>query len=220
MIVVKQKQLDAIREMIAPYKHVMLVGCEGCASVSLAGGRRQVEEMASTLRLKDKADGVERTYDVHVVERPCEPEFVEALDTSEADALLVLSCGAGVSLTAELIELPVFPALDTLFIGAARGLGSWRSECSACGECVLGETGGICPVTRCAKGILNGPCGGADKGICEIGEDWPCAWVAIYERLEKTGRLGNIERVFPPKDASGGSRQRRRTLDLSKAGEK
>ncbi len=220
VIIVRQKQLDKIREMIAPYHRVLIAGCNGCAAVCLGGGRKEVEALASGLRLADKADGVERTYETTVVERQCEPEFIEALRAGDAEALLLLSCGAGVSLVAETIEKPGFPALDTVFIGASRGAASWRAECSACGECVLGETGGICPITRCAKGILNGPCGGADKGMCEIGGGTPCAWVAIYERLEKTGRLGDIERTFAPKDATGGATAKRRTLDLSKAGDK
>jgi hypothetical protein len=218
VIIVRQKDIAAIREMIAPYRRVLLVGCNGCAAVCLGGGRKEVEALASGLRLGDAAEGVKREYETRVVERQCEPEFIEELKSADADAMLLLTCGAGVSLVSETVACPTFPALDTVFLGASRGAANWRAECSACGDCVLGETGGICPVTRCAKGILNGPCGGADKGMCEIGGGTPCAWVAIYERLEKSGRLGNIERAFPPKDATGGSVARRRTLDLSKGG--
>ncbi len=188
MIVVRLKPFkDVIRDRLAGYRRVLLVGCNTCAAVSLAGGELEVDTLVQTLRLAASREGTGQTFEGTVLQRQCEPEFIEKLDSEAFDAVLSLGCGAGVALLADNSEIPVFPALDTLFIGAAKGLASWQAECSACGSCVLGETAGICPITRCAKGIMNGPCGGVKDGRCELG-DRDCAWVLIYERLEKLDR--------------------------------
>jgi len=199
MIVVRLKPIPEIRSMLEGHSNVLLVGCNTCAAVSLAGGEKEVETLVETLRLAASAEGAEVEYSPDMLQRQCEPEFVEELDLDGYDAVLSLGCGAGVAFIAENAEIPVYPALDTMFIGAARGFGSWQAECSACGSCVLGETGGICPVTRCAKGIMNGPCGGVKDGRCELG-DRDCAWVLIHERLEKTGHHENVCEIGAPKD--------------------
>lgn len=200
MIVVRQKNVGEVLKMIAPHGSVLVVGCNTCAAVSLAGGEREVETLAGVLRLAASRSGEPKDLRGAVLERQCEPEFLAELDVSGADAIVSLACGAGVALLAEQTHVPVYPGADTLFIGAARGLGSWRAECSACGQCVLGETAGICPMTRCAKGILNGPCGGVDGGKCEVDKDTDCAWVLIHERLEGLGRLDRFAETLPPKE--------------------
>ncbi|HEX7604471.1 MAG TPA: methylenetetrahydrofolate reductase C-terminal domain-containing protein [Polyangiaceae bacterium] len=201
MIVVRQKPVDEIRDMVAKHKHVLLVGCNTCAAVALAGGETEVETLAEVLRLAMDRIGAEVEFSGSVVPRQCEPEFVDQVDSAGYDAILSLGCGAGVAFLAKTEEVPVYPALDTLFIGAAQGFGHWQAECSACGKCVLGETAGICPITRCAKGILNGPCGGVKDGRCELG-DRDCAWVLIYDRLEKLGRAEDFGEIGKPKDYS------------------
>jgi hypothetical protein len=201
MIVVRQKPLHEITKMVSGYRRVLLVGCNTCAAVALAGGELEVETLAQTLRLAASREGSHAEFEGTVLQRQCEPEFIEKLDSEEFDAVLSLGCGAGVALLADSSDIPVFPALDTLFIGAAKGLASWQAECSACGSCVLGETAGICPITRCAKGILNGPCGGVKDGRCELG-DRDCAWVQIYDRLEKQGHTAQFDTTCEPKDYS------------------
>lgn len=213
MIVVKRKNIEDIRDMIRGHNRVLLAGCNTCAAVSLAGGEREVEKLAAVLRLAGREEGRDQRLTTQVLQRQCEPEFVDEAAAASVDAVLSLACGAGVALMAERLDIPVYPALDTMFIGAARGYASWREECSACGECVLGHTGGICPVTRCAKGILNGPCGGTNEGKCEVDKAKECAWVLIYERLKALGRLDDFSETNPPKDAS--KRLRPRSLDLS-----
>ncbi|MBA4370089.1 MAG: hypothetical protein C0418_00730 [Coriobacteriaceae bacterium] len=203
MVVVTAKQLDEIVHMLAGRRRVLLLGCNTCAAVALAGGDREVETMIQALQLAISRRGMTVEFVGGVLQRQCEPEYVEAMDAEDIDAILSLGCGAGVAMLAAQTGIPVYPALDTLFIGAAQGLGSWRAECSACGSCVLGETAGICPVTRCAKGILNGPCGGVNDGECELG-DRPCAWVEIHERLESQGRGASFAHENPPKDDSAG----------------
>ena len=110
-----------------------------------------------------------------------------------------MACGAGVQLMAERYPtLPVFPSVNTVSIGIDREIGMYEEKCRACGECVLAYTGGICPVTRCAKGVFNGPCGGTNRGKCEISQEIPCAWLDIFERLKSQGRLNDIKKLQAP----------------------
>ena len=201
MIVVRQKPASEIVHMIARHRRVLVLGCNTCSAVSLAGGETEVETLVELLRLATSRKGSTVEFTSGVLQRQCEPEFIEEIEASGHDAILSVGCGAGVALLAELQDVPVYPAIDTLFIGAAKGLAHWRAECSACGLCVLGETAGICPITRCAKGILNGPCGGMSDGTCELG-DRPCAWVEIYDRLEAHDRVQQFGKILGPKDNS------------------
>ena len=187
--------------MIARHRRVLVVGCNTCAAVSLAGGESEVETLIELLKLALSRKGSTVEFAGTVLQRQCEPEFIEELESEPYDAILSVGCGAGVALLSESRDVPVYPAIDTLFIGAAKGLAHWRAECSACGSCVLGETAGICPITRCAKGILNGPCGGVSDGTCELG-DRPCAWVEIYDRLESYDRSEQFADTLGPKDNS------------------
>ncbi len=124
---------------------------------------------------------------------------------NQYDVVLSLACGAGVQTMAKLFPgLRVLPALNTNLIGMAEEHGVWTEVCLACGDCILGRTGGICPVTRCSKQLLNGPCGGSMNGKCEISKDVDCAWQLIIDRLKELGRLDLLEEVFPVKDWSAG----------------
>ena len=201
MIVVRPKPVDEVRDMVAKHKRVLLVGCNTCAAVALAGGETEVDTLVEVLRLAADRIGADVEFSGTVVPRQCEPEFVDQVESEGYDAILSLGCGAGVAFLANTENKPVYPALDTIFIGAAKGFGSWSAECSACGSCVLGETAGICPITRCAKGILNGPCGGVKDGRCELG-DRDCAWVQIYDRLEAQGHVEDFAKTEEPKDFS------------------
>ncbi len=201
MIVVRQKPLDEICDVVAGHRRVLLVGCNTCAAVSLAGGETEVLALLEALALAAFRKGSHIEFASAVVSRQCEPEFVDTLETEGFDAVLSLGCGAGVAFIASTEEIPVYPALDTLFIGAATGFARWQAECSACGSCVLAETAGICPMTRCAKGILNGPCGGVQAGRCELG-DRDCAWVLIHDRLERQGKVEQFAVIGGLKDHS------------------
>ena len=205
MIVAEKKPFDEIVAKVAGAKHVLLVGCGTCVAVCLAGGKRQVGELASQLRLRARVDGLEREVVERDVERQCEPEMVDPLadQVSAADVVLSLGCGCGVQLLAERFpDAHVVPALDTKFIGANTSEGVWEERCAMCGNCTLDITAGICPVERCSKALLNGPCGGSENGHCEIDENVQCAWQMIYDRLERQGRLENLMEVIPPKDWS------------------
>jgi len=201
MIVAERKPLDEIRGMIEGYGKVLTVGCGTCVSVCLAGGSKEVDTLNCELKLA--LGDRETRLGGHTVKRQCDMEFLAELDeiAENYDAFVSMACGAGIQFLAERFpEKPVFPAVNTVSISVNRDVGWYEENCRACGTCVLGSTGGICPVTACAKGLFNGPCGGTNNGSCEIHNDQPCAWYRIYERLEKQGRLAQIIEFSPPRD--------------------
>ncbi|MFO8059436.1 MAG: methylenetetrahydrofolate reductase C-terminal domain-containing protein [Bacillota bacterium] len=217
MIVAERKALGDLLGMIAGFDRVLIVGCGTCVTICMAGGEKEVALTASALRLARKSEGRELVTVETTIERQCEWEFIDEIRdlTEECDAVLSLACGAGVQAMAERLEpIPVFPGLDTKFIGIVEEQGVWTERCMGCGDCLLDRTGGICPVARCAKGLMNGPCGGSQDGKCEIDPDTDCAWHMIYERLQVLGRLEALEELEPPKDWSasghGGPRTVRR----------
>lgn len=203
MIVAQRKPFDEIRALLGGYKKVLTVGCGTCVAVCLTGGEKEVGILNSELKLASKVNNEQLELGAITVERQCDMEFLAEIDdiANGYDALLSMACGAGIQFLAERFpHLPVFPAVDTTFIGVNRDIGWYEERCRGCGTCVLGITGGICPVTMCAKSLFNGPCGGTNSGNCEISSDQPCAWFKIYERLEKQGRLDNILEICPPTD--------------------
>lgn len=195
MVKAKRKPLEEIAEAISAYGRVLTVGCGGCVSVCLAGGQREVYELNAELELKLKENGTSKHLGNYTVERQCNMELIREMDdiAEGYDCILSMACGAGVQLMAERYpDTPVFPAVNTVFIGIDRGLGMYEEKCRACGECVLAYTGGICPVSRCAKGLFNGPCGGTNNRMCEVSQEIPCAWLDIFERLKAQNRLDDI----------------------------
>ena len=205
MIIAERKPLEEIRDMIAGYKKILVVGCGTCVTICWAGGEKEVEILSSQLKLAARQEKKELSILEAVVERQCEKEMViEELYHISLPIFhpLSMACGIGVQTIAELSEdKPVFPALNTTFLGQPEGEGVWAERCSACGDCLLHWTGGICPVARCAKGLLNGPCGGTRKGgKCEVDPEKDCAWVLIYRRLEKQGRLDLMRKYYEPKN--------------------
>jgi ferredoxin len=202
MIVGERKPFDEIKEAVKDFNKILILGCGTCVSVCMAGGEKEVELLASQLRIADKLEGKELEVSEVTVQRQCDREYVEPIIASarECDAVISMACGAGVQLVAEMLApLLVIPALNTSFIGVTEAEGIWSERCRACGDCKLGSYGGICPVTICAKGLLNGPCGGASLGKCEAGNNKDCAWELIYQRLKQQGRLDNLKTfVLPP----------------------
>ncbi len=203
MIVAKRKPFEEIKEMIKGYKKVLNLGCGTCVSVCLSGGEKEVQVLNSELIMARKLEDNPIELDGKSVERQCDREFLEELDpmVGEYDAIISMACGAGVQFVAERYpDIPVLPMVDTTFIGVNQDVGWYEERCRSCGSCVLGLTGGICPVTMCAKGLYNGPCGGTNKGNCEISNEQPCAWHMIYERLAKQNRLDIIMEFTPAQD--------------------
>lgn len=207
MIVAEQKPLDEIRGMIAPFRKVLILGCGTCVTVCFAGGEKEVGILASTLRMASAVDGQEREFLEATVKRQCEWEFLDevAEQIGSVDAVLSLACGIGVQAIAEHFpNVLVFPGLNTSFLGLPVEQGTWSARCAACGDCILGRFAGVCPIVRCSKSLLNGPCGGSHEGKCEISPDIPCGWQLIYDRLEALGLLNTLEEIVPPKDWSLG----------------
>lgn len=205
MITVEQKKLDEIQKMTEGYNRLLVLGCETCAAMSLAGGKKQAEELAGALRVARKASGEEGEIKADSVARQCEPEFLELIeaDAKGYDAVLSLACGAGVQLLAErLPDKVILPGCNTSFLGVTEKLGVWSERCAGCGNCILDKTGGLCPIARCSKQLLNGPCGGSMNGKCEISKDVDCVWQLIIDRLTALGRLEALEEIFPVKDWS------------------
>jgi ferredoxin len=203
MIVGERKPLNEIKEKVKDYKKLLILGCGTCVAVCMAGGEKEVELLASQLRMSNELDKKEVEIKEATIQRQCDKEYIEPIVemAKKYDAVLSLACGAGVQLVADMLEpMPVIPGLNTRFIGVAEDEGKWSERCRACGNCVLGEYGGICPITRCPKSILNGPCGGSQNGKCETSKDRDCAWALIYNRLAKQGKLENLYKVAPPKD--------------------
>ena len=201
MIVAEQKPLEEIRQMLAPYGRVLILGCGTCMTVCDAGGEREASFLHNALRLaQSRSENENHTFSEYTVKRQCDYEFLEALTDkiNDIDAILSLGCGIGVQTIAEYFpDMPVLPGVNTSFMGMAKEWGIWDERCAACGECRLEETGGICPITRCTKGILNGPCAGTKNGKCEANKDIDCAWLLIYKRLERLGQLDKMRRYYP-----------------------
>lgn len=205
MIVAERKPIEQIKEYIKTYKKILIAGCGECVTVCFAGGEREVGILASQLRLlwgreKGKIEILEQT-----VRRQCEKEFVEELKVNieKVDAVLSLACGVGVQFIAEHFpSMPVYPGVDTKFIGETKEPGLWVENCQSCGNCILDKTGAVCPIARCSKSLLNGPCGGSQEGKCEIDKDLDCAWQLIYERMKLLNRLNELEQIEPIKDWS------------------
>ncbi len=202
MIITAQKELDEILHILEGHERVFLIGCGICAATWSTGGEKEVRQMAAWLTEAGKeCTGAivteEATCDMRTTRRLLKRnrEAVEA-----ADALLVLSCGAGVQTVASLLERPVYPGLDTLFLARLQSMRVCDERCRLCGACMLAETAAICPIALCPKGLMNGPCGGYEDGKCEVNRERDCAWVAIYERLERFGQRTRFMTIHPPKD--------------------
>jgi ferredoxin len=188
MIIAEQKTLAEIQDMVAPYRKILLAGCGTCTAFCSAGGAEEVDRLAEALLSENQDIVVEKT----VIPRQCTERFIDRLEKKlgDCEAILSMACGNGVQAVASRFpDKPVLPALNTQFIGVEKEPGVWTENCMACGDCILWRTGGICPVTRCAKSLLNGACGGASEGKCEVSKDRPCAWQEIYHALKRLNML-------------------------------
>jgi hypothetical protein len=201
MIVTKKREFNELMENIKNYRSVFLLGCSECAALCGTGGEPEVKAMKEAL----ESEGKEITG-TFVAKSGCQvlgtkvelKPFKEAID--KADCIIVMSCGAGTQTAVELYEdKPVLPSNDSLFLANMTRLKVFDERCSLCGKCILDKTGGICPITRCAKGLINGPCGGSREGRCEVSKDTPCAWQQIYSRLKKLNLLNSLKEISQPK---------------------
>ncbi len=203
MIKAKEKPLEEIINMVQDFKKLLIAGCDGCVTVCEAGGMKEVKVLASALRLYFTQLGKRVDIDETSLTRQCNKEYLEELadKMDNYDAVVSTACGCGIQFMAEMYNTkPVFPGVDTSFMGVTEERGVYAERCQGCGKCILAETGGVCPIARCSKRMLNGPCGGSDKGKCEVSPDIPCGWELIYERLKTLGQLERFETPTVPKD--------------------
>lgn len=203
MIVADRKPLDEILDSIKDYKKIALMGCGGCVTICFSGGAKAVELLASQIKIARKRQGNEIEIIECTPERQCEYEFIDELkeELEQVEAVLSIACGVGVqAMTERHPETITIPGLNTKFMGYPIEHALWDERCAGCGDCVLEWTGGVCPIARCAKKLLNGPCGGSADGKCEVDKDTDCAWQLIYDRLKKLGKLDNLTIVREPKD--------------------
>ncbi len=205
MIVAERKSIPELFDILSGHQRILVLGCGTCVTVCLAGGEREVSIIASALRIASIINGKALEIDEFTIERQCDNVFIEqaAEAIEKSDAVLSLGCGAGVQAIAErYANKPVYAGLNTAFLGILEERGMWTEKCAACGSCVLHKYGGICPVTRCAKHMLNGPCSGSREDRCEVRPDRPCAWQLIYRRLKDIGQLDRIKQIESPKNWS------------------
>lgn len=203
MIITEKKPLEEVLETLKDYKKIFLVGCGECSTTCKTGGTAEIESMKQELEKQGKT-----VLGVAVPDAPClaskiKTELAKNMKVlRESEAILVLSCGLGVQSVKDndRIGLAILPGCNTLCGAVMDAQGNFYEKCSMCGDCILGVTASVCPVTLCPKGLLNGPCGGMNKGKCEVDKERDCAWVLIYKELEKKNKLGDFKKIQGPKD--------------------
>ena len=203
MIVADPKPLQEILAMVEAYKKILVVGCKGCVTVCNVGGIKEVEVLRASLMINGKKAGASPEIDATVIERQCDNEYVEQLrDTIDAyDAVISMACGVGPQFLSEAYpEQMFFPAVNTTFYGGAVAHGVWEERCAGCGTCIIHHFDSLCPIARCAKSLLHGPCGGSSDGVCEVSKETICIWDTIVKKKMAQGRLEDLFVLQEPKD--------------------
>jgi len=198
--ITKQKPLDEVKQQLDKFDRIYVIGCGTCAAMTKTGGIEEVQAMRKSLQDLGKL-----VTGWTVIPTTCDemtgPTLHEnAVAIQNSNCILVMACALGVHRVNSYLNKPVVPALDTLFIGVEDSPGNFHEVCIQCGQCVLGDMAGICPLSACNKGLLNGPCGGTNNGMCEVDKTRDCAWTLIYQRLENQGRLDLMRKYQPPKN--------------------
>jgi Methylene-tetrahydrofolate reductase C terminal len=206
--ITKQKPFEEIKQQLEGFDRVYIAGCGTCSTMTRTGGKEEVLEMRKRLQELGKL-----VTGWIVIPTACDEMTETAIKENDgaiqnAASVLVMACALGVHKLSTYIDKPAIPALDTLFIGVEDGPGCFQEVCAQCGQCILGETAGICPLTACHKGLLNGPCGGTNNGKCEVDKEKDCAWALIYQRLKEQGRLDLMRRYHSPRDYNVAPRPR------------
>ena len=203
MILSEQKPWEEILGYLEGENNVFILGCNGCAQSSGTGGPLQVEEMKKRLE-----EAGRKVTGAMVIDFLCQGALVKSRlrariqEVEAADSMLVMTCGIGVQAVAAVVNKVCHPACNTVNLGGSRGEWQGEERCLECGECLLDYTGGICPLTACTKGLINGPCGGTSKGKCELNPEKDCGWELIYERVKQKNQLDKLRKFIAPKDYS------------------
>lgn len=215
MIITKQKDFKVILEYLKDAGKIFLIGCGECSTTCKTGGEEELKAMKASLEKEGKTVTGYALPGAPCIAAQIKLEFAKNRKAIEAsDAILVLACGLGIQSVKDNLRVskPVHVGCDTLFMGAIDAGGTFLEKCSACGDCVLELTAAICPITRCPKSLLDGPCGGQNKGKCEVDKNRDCVWVLIYKELKKENKLELLKKIQPPKDHTRSTRPRSRAL--------
>ena len=192
MIITQKKPNEELMAMVADAKTVAIVGCGSCATACQTGGEAQIAELTKTLEAAGKTVVATTVCDYCCMNLGVKGKM-KAVVAAKPDCVIAMSCGDGVQCVAKNAPgIPTYPSNNTMYLGEAVRFGVWEEACHFCGDCVLGQTGGICPVTQCAKSLVNGPCGGQKNGKCEVNPENDCAWIKIYNKLNEIGQLEKL----------------------------
>ncbi len=202
MIVTQKKPIDELMGMLGDAKKIAIIGCGSCATACATGGEKEVAELKAYLESQGRTVVATSMSDYCCMNLTTKGK-VKDFAAKGAEAVVCMACGDGTQVVASNVPVPTYPANNTMFLGEAVKFGLFHEACHLCGDCVLGQTGGICPITRCAKSLVNGPCGGAKNGKCEVNPENDCAWVQIYKRLESLGQLYKLEQTREDKGYAG-----------------
>ncbi len=222
MIVADRKPLPELLEMVDKCTRIMIVGCKGCVTVCNVGGLKEVQILASALKIARKKEGRPLEVEEGILERQCDPEYIGLLKdkVSDFDAVISMACGVGPQFLSEAYpEQRFFPAVNTTFFGGATRHGVWEERCAGCGTCIIHQYDGMCPIARCSKSLMNGPCGGSSHGACEISPDTVCIWDRIVRKKMEMGRVNDLMGVAQAKNwrtAWHGGPRRRVREELTK----
>lgn len=203
MIVADRKSIQEILDMVKTYSKILVVGCRGCVTVCNVGGLKEVQILAATLKIARKKDGRPLQVNEALLERQCDPEYVVMLKDTVYDyeAVISMACGVGPQFLSEAYpDQRFYPAVNTTFFGGAVAHGIWEERCAGCGTCIIHYFDGLCPIARCSKRLLNGPCSGSDHGKCEISKEVECIWDKIVRKKMEQGRLNDLLDVVPAKN--------------------
>ncbi len=201
--ITKPKSKEEIHSLLGGLNRIYIIGCGTCVTLTHTGGAPEVAAMKEALLDSGKLVTGQIVVPVACDNLTSEILSEEIEKIEQADVLLIMTCAFGVQTISSQLKRMVVPALDTLFIGKETASGQFNEICTQCGTCVIGETGGICPVTNCHKGLINGPCGGTNQGKCEIDSNKDCAWTLIYNRLSELGRLDSMRKLHGPRNFLG-----------------
>lgn len=203
MIIADRKPITEILDMIKDCKKILVLGCKGCVTVCNVGGTKEVGILSSALKIARKKEGVPLEVDERTLERQCDPEYIALVKdiVDDYDAVVSMACGVGPQFLSEAYtQNKIYPAVNTTFFGGAVTHGVWEERCAGCGTCGIHLFDGLCPVARCSKSLLNGPCGGSAGGKCEISSDVDCIWDIIVRKKMEQGRLEDLLANKPAKD--------------------
>jgi len=203
MIIADRKPLGELLEMVKGCDRILILGCKGCVTVCNAGGTKEVGVLASILKIARKKEGRPLHVDEKTIERQCDPEYIAQVKdlVGQYDAVVSMACGVGPQFLSEAYpDQRFFPAVNTTSFGGALSHGIWSERCAGCGTCLIHHFDGMCPIARCSKSLLHGPCGGSARGKCEISKEVDCIWDMIVKKKMEKGRLGDLTKMKPNKD--------------------